>query len=451
MALQQSPAYRRSRGATRAPLAALAFSLAISLVGGRPTSAADPPAAEPSVMPGSVAMPASLDLAACLNLALQHQPRIAAARASLAAAEDGKRALDALHIPPILDPEIPVRRRQACLGVTAAAAGLEQAEHDAVYAVTRTYFTVVYAREQERVARGVVDRLSAINEVARGALQSGARNVTSTDVNRTTVYLRLAQTQQVKAAQGVKRATIALREAIGFGPEFHFDVAAGRLPQLDVRLSEDDIVASALSRRGEMAQAGIFAEETCLEVEAQSTTIQRRKETFASGSDIHARAVPSGEHNDDYRPGGIIPEMPTLLVGNRPERVKHARALNARAEALVEGTRNLIALEAEDAFLRWEEASQEVVAARDAAESGELMANDLSKDFTSGLKVRVEDVVNARVLGSQAQSRYNEYLYRQILALADIERITAGGVCAGLVELAATRGQSGTTPGTGAR
>jgi outer membrane efflux protein len=431
------PKDRGSFRSSKKLLLSCVLSLAVPLTGERLARAAEPIAA-----PAGAVTAESLDLAACLNLALQRQPRIAAARFSLAAAQDGKEALDALHIPPVLDPEIPVRRRQACLGVTAAAAALEQAEHETVYAVTRTYFTVLFAREQERVARSVVDRLSAVNEVARKALDSGARNVTSSDVNRTTVYLNLAQTQQYKAAQGVKRALAALREAIGIGPEYRFDVPPGKLPQLNVQISQDDVVARALARRGEMVQATIFAEETCLEVEAQGTSMHRKMQTFAAGADIHSRPVPQGEHNEDYRPGGILPEMPTLLAGARPERVKHARSLNARAEAMVEGTRNLIALEAEDAFIRWEEASQEVPAARAAADAGDQLADDLSKEFTSGLKVKVDEVVNARVLGSTARSRYNEYLYRQILALADIERITAGGVCAGLVELAVPRTQA---------
>jgi outer membrane protein TolC len=376
-----------------------------------------------------------------LNLALQHQPRIAAARASLAAAEDGKRALDSLHIPTIIDPELPIRRKQACLGVSAAAAALEQAEHDAVYAVTRNFYTVIFAREQERVARSVVDRLSAINEVARGQLQSGARDITTTDVNRTTVYLRLALTQQHKATSGVKRAVAALREAIGFGPEFQFEVASAQLPKLDVKLDLPDVIANALARRGEMARAAAFSEVTCLEVQAQGTGLHRRMETFAAGSDIHGSPVPLEEHNDIYKPGGIFPEMPTLLVGQRGEREKRASSFHARAEALVEGTRNLISLEAEDAFLRWEDASLEGKAAREATESGEQLAEDLSRDFNARLKVKVEDVVNARVLAAQARSRYNEALYHQILALADIERITAGGICAGLTELAGVRPQ----------
>ena len=42
--------------------------------------------------------------------------------------------------------------------------------------------------------------------------------------------------------------------------------------------------------------------------------------------------------------------------------------------------------------------------------------------------------MSARVLAAQARSQYNEFLYRQILALADLERVTAGGFCPGLVE-----------------
>src|SRR5262249_55132192 len=151
----------------------------------------------------------ALDLAGCLDLGYQHHPRIAAQRASLAAAEDGLRALEKLHVPALLAPELPVRRRQAALGVSAAAAGLDQAQRETAYAVPRTYFTVLYARDQERVARGVVDRLTATRDAAQKQLDAGARDVTAVDVRRASVYLRLAVARRVQAAQGVKRALAA--------------------------------------------------------------------------------------------------------------------------------------------------------------------------------------------------------------------------------------------------
>jgi len=88
-----------------------------------------------------------------------------------------------------------------------------------------------------------------------------------------------------------------------------------------------------------------------------------------------------------------------------------------------------------------------VPAAREAAETGDKLAEDLTKDFTSGAKVKVEEVVNARVLAAQARSQYHEFLYKEILALADLERITAGAFCAGFVEPAVPRVQP--PPGEG--
>jgi TP901-1 family phage major tail protein len=163
-------------------------------------------------------------------------------------------------------------------------------------------------------------------------------------------------------------------------------------------------------------------------------------QTFAAGSDLHARPVPPEVRNTEYRPGAVPPEMPGLLVGSRAERVRHAETLSGRAGAVVEVTRGLIALEAADAFLRWEEAAQQARQARKAAEAGDKLADELSKDFAAGLKVKVEEVVTARVLASEARAQYNEALYRQVVALADLERVTAGGVHAGLVEPAPARG-----------
>jgi outer membrane protein TolC len=124
--------------------------------------------------------------------------------------------------------------------------------------------------------------------------------------------------------------------------------------------------------------------------------------------------------------------MPPKLFGTRPWRVEQAQDYHMRAAAVAEKTRNLIALEAADAFLRWEEAAEQSAATRRAADNAEKMSNGLRKDFLASLKVKVEDVMNAQVLAAQARSQYTEYLYHQILALADLERVTAGGFAAGL-------------------
>jgi hypothetical protein len=140
--------------------------------------------------------------------------------------------------------------------------------------------------------------------------------------------------------------------------------------------------------------------------------------------------------NNEYRPGGVVPEMPVLLVGPRARRVQHVRSLYVRALAMVETTRNLLALQAEDAFLRWEQASRQARLAGEAADAADKLAEGLRKDFIAMQKVRVEEVASATATAAQARAQSNEFLSRKIVALADLERVTAGGFCAGLVESA---------------
>lgn len=403
--------------------------LCLALV--RPGTAEPPGAVDSSwtVVPAPARM---LGLEECIALALQQQPALAAQRASLAAAEDGCRALDDLRVPTCLARDLPIRRQQAALGVSAAAAALDQAERQTIYAVTRTYFTVLYAREQEAVAGSVVQRLATTNEVAGTMLQAGAAQVTSADLGRSTVYLELARTKQVEAARGVDRALAALREAIGLGPECRLQVPAGHLAEPTVRPSRQEVVAWAVARANALIQVRVLAEVSGLEVAAQATSLHLRMETFASGADIHAHPIPQEIQNHDYRPGAVPPEMPTILAGPRGDRVQRAQSFHARAAAVETKTRNLIALEAEDAYFRWEEASQQAVHAKKAAQAGDKLASELNKDFTGGLKIKVEDVINAHVLASQAHAQYNEFLYREIVALADLERVTAGAFVAGL-------------------
>jgi outer membrane protein TolC len=426
------------RARTRAVWFLVLAALPGCVAGARVGQAPGPVLAEVHRAPPPLAPPAGpLRLAQCLHLALQHQPRVAAARASLAAAQDVEHALAVLQVPAFLAPELPIRRQQAALGVSAAAAAVDQAEREAAQAVTRTWFTVVYAREQLRVTTSVVERISDVRKTAQEMLSAGARDVSATDVKRSLLYLRLAQARQVEAEDGVERGLAALKEAIGLGGSCRLETPSDRLPRPQRRPVREEVVAAALARRGEQIRAGAFVQIARLEVAAQGTRCTPRMQTFATGADLHASQVPPGASNTEYRPGGVPPEMPPLLAGSRAGRVKQALSLQARAQTVAETTRNLIALEAEDAFLRWRQADRQARRADEAAGAGDELADQLSKDLTAGLRVKVEEVLNARVAASQARGQLNEYLFREVLALADLERITAGGFCAGLAEPAA--------------
>ena len=68
---------------------------------------------------------------------------------------------------------------------------------------------------------------------------------------------------------------------------------------------------------------------------------------------------------------------------------------------------------------------------REAARLSKALAERFRK--TDVKNVKREDLLQTDVLAGQAQAAFNESIYHQILSLANLERITAGGFNAGIV------------------
>ena len=378
-----------------------------------------------------------LSLADCLRIARERQPALRAYQASLAAAEDGSQALQNLpRFAALFAKDLPVRKEQACLGIEIAAARLQQAERETTYAVTRTYFSILFARDQKKVANKVVTELNDALENAKRLVKGGAKKPTQNDVERTEVYLGLAQLKMEEADAGAARAMAGLREAMGVGPDFAFEIVGDQLPEPGVKVNKQEIIAQALSRRAELTRASLSAQVTDLEVDAQGRSRKKKVPTFHMGSDIHADSVPQGVMDDEYRPGAIGPEMPPMLVGKRGDRQARAEDFAARAGAVVDKARGLITLEAEDAYLKWQQNGANAARARDAADRGDKLAERIREDFKAlGEAVDYKEVLEAVVIASQARAQYNEAKFKLIVALASLERITGGGFPAGLVSV----------------
>lgn len=369
-----------------------------------------------------------LSLADCIAIALDKQPSIQAARDDLAAAMVGqKNNCKDRSFADILVKSLKYRRKQAELGRVAASVGVDLSEQETIYAVTRNYISVLFAREQREVAQRVVTRLSDSLSIGQRFLKQGVKELTQNSVDRNKVFLQLAQTRLVDADEGVRRAMAALREAMGYGPEFCFDVPQQHMPDMPESLSKDEVIALALSRRPEMTEAVVAAQVTCLEVKAQDAEHGIKKLTFAAAADIHAKSIPNGVADGEYRPGALGLEMPVYLIGRRPDRVEKACDFAARTGAVVDKTRILISLEAENEYYAWEGERRKLANAREAADLGDKVSQDTLNDFNGGQNVTYRDVLESAIVAAQARAQYNEIRYRYLLALAAIERITAGG------------------------
>jgi outer membrane protein TolC len=371
----------------------------------------------------------AMNLETCLATADARQPALAAARASLAAAESGKRGLDSLRFGALLSPDLPIRKEQSCLGITIAAAAVQQAEWETRYAVARTYWSVLYARSQLHVVDGVVEKLDSSAKKAKGFVAVGDPNIKVTQVDVDSLYLNLtfARAKRCEAAAGVEKATAALREAIGLCATDPLIVPDEPLPSLVESFDKAILVQWALCKRGEMAQAAAAAQVAELEICAQQRLFCRPvTNTFAAGADLHAKQIPQGRANGEFVPGAIGLEMPTTFAGHRPERTERAADFATRAQAVVEKTRNLITLEVDAAYLKWEEAACKARLLADAPATAAKTAKTVQGRFDQGA-TSGEDLIKARTQEDYAQAQYNEALFIHAVALATIERVTAGG------------------------
>jgi outer membrane protein TolC len=376
-----------------------------------------------------LAAPPSLTLADCIHIGLERQPAIAAQRASLAAAVAQRTALDRMVCISFFSHEMGYRKQQACVGIAIAQASVETAEWETVYAVTRCYYTVVYARKQEAVVNGLVEKLERARRSAADLVKKGDPDnmVTQVDVDKLAVNIDLLQLRQIEATTGVERATAALREAMGFNCDAPLPLVLEEFPSTGEGLDRQALVQLALSRRGELMQAHGAARLAELEVCAQNTgCLLPFKMTFAAAADIHAVPIPQGTSNGTYRPAAVGPEMPTTLVGRKADRVARAEEYSIRAGAVVEKTQGLIALEATDAFSQWQAAAARVRTMRESLPKSAKLAELIAVRFDNG-KVSAEDYLRARTLEDQTESQLNEALFHHALALAALERVTAGG------------------------
>jgi outer membrane protein len=369
----------------------------------------------------------ALSLQDCVELGLQYQPALAAAQSSLDGAQSGYQALQNLRLIGRISKQMPIRRDQACWGITIAEAGLQQAEWETRYAVTRNYFSAIHARNQKKVVDSVLVKLEENLENAKRMVEAGEGKVTNIDVWNLQVQIGFFKARLAEATIGIDRARSALREAIGVDKDYPLPLdKQARLPDPIYKFNRVQLIALGLGRRGEMIQATAAEQVTALEIDAQQRSRKIKVETFGSGGDVHARPIPQGVANSEYRPGAIGLEMPPQFAGHKRDRVQRAQAYNDRAGAVVDKTQKLITLEVDAAYQKWQEAIEKIQQLEPTIALSKKIADNVTAQFRDK-KAKGEEMIKARTLEDQVMSLYNEALYNHALALAAIERVTAGG------------------------
>jgi outer membrane protein TolC len=355
-----------------------------------------------------------------------------AVMASELATTRGQQSLENIgRVGQTLSPDLPIRKEQASRGVIAAAADVQKTHNEVVQDVTRLYYTVVYAGQQEAIAADVVAQIELLVDIGEKILKSPMPGqMTRQKLDVMLIGLAEARMLHLTASTGVKQATAALREVMAVEPAFAFRVKDRELPVMTQKkeLTRDTVIQYALDRRPELALAAAGVDAFRLEVYAQGKVPFRRAvPTLASGSDIHARILPPGSRGKDYRPEPVAPEMPPQLVGSKYDRVCRAMAYSQRADAVYEKTRNLVMLEAETGFYDVELHGERQRLSREKSDRGRALMKFVESNIDNP-NTQKEVLVQTYALAAKAQSDYVEAVYQYLVALAALERITAGGV-----------------------
>jgi outer membrane protein TolC len=376
-----------------------------------------------------------LGLGECISIAIERHPNLKAVRASTSASAAGFRSLTRFGtVGTLISPDLEIRKQQAQRGMTGASGEYQKAHNELVQDVTRMYFTAVYAKQQLAVAEDVIAELVEMERLIKKIIEEvkdpkDLGGLTPGKLMVVQIGIREARQLRAKAVVGRKQALAALRQTMAVDSTFAFRVKDQELPVMKqaVEISREKVVELAVGRRPELALAAAGVDVFRLEVYAQGKIpFKRVVPTFASGADLHSRDIPQTMRGKEYRPGGIIPEMPTQLVGSKYDRVCRAMAFSQKADAVFESAHSLIVLEAENGFFELELATERLRLAKEQHDLA-LALQKYTRENLPEIKAK-DQVVQVEVLVAKTLSDYVEAVFQHLLALSALERITAGGI-----------------------
>jgi hypothetical protein len=363
-----------------------------------------------------------LDLEACLSMAMDQQASIRAARATLHANIAKSDALERSgRLGAILSSDLKVRRQQVLHGIQAARLAVEKAENETRQAVTFTYLMAVYAKQQRRELSAILTNLKQLREGASRLVERFPGQLELVDIANNASASKVPE-----AENGYEQALAALREAIGTSDRV--TPVNDAIPEGKCSISsQDEAIAKAVANRPEIGQAELAAVIFALEIEAQCRmrfTMAGR--TLASGSDLHSILVPLGQFDEKYQPGAIAPEMPSVIPGNRRDRVNQAEILASRATIVREKVQALVELEAGNAWLRYKQNADKLPVLEKAIKVAHKRSEDLKEDLGGDNKVSPRDVLESGLIETTLKQQSIEAKLGAIQALATLERATGG-------------------------
>jgi outer membrane protein len=325
--------------------------------------------------------------------------------------------------------KIRYRNEQAKLGIEAAGQDVAMTKEQVVFAVTRAYYAVLFARELGRVAEDARGQFQATESLAQSMLATGNLYVTKADLRRATALRVLAENQKIEARRTADQALAGLRAAMGVRQLMPLEVADDRLAFAAAELDRDALLALALRQRPEMVKAQLAVQAAELERKIAKAQFRPDVGAFARMSTIHDnRDYPNPTQPTQFA-AGVEASLPLVAGGRRVAERHRADALYETACAGRDLVRNQIELEVVQAYLEWQEMSERLPLAKKAADSAELALKSLRDELALGLEDKdyprhFDNRLSTRLLLSQAEVAYYQQVFAYDLALAKVRLAT---------------------------
>jgi len=377
-----------------------------------------------------------ITLSEALELMNANHPRIHAAEASVRGSEAGLRGVQNLPLFAKLSPDMKYRKQQSELGIEVADAGLRQEIRDTSYGVARSYFLVVYSKQQRDLSAQVLDIL--VKNIKALELKIALKKTPEDEIKMQKLRLGLVEAKHKNslATTGFERAKALLieeaggRKKIGLIEPMETEFPSYDLLGLLTPEFIEEMIEKTATVREEIIKSSKASQILALEVNAQrSARFNPKFRTFASGSDLHYIPIGVQGRGENFTPEAITIEMPSSLVGKKSDRVARAQAFADRGAAVEESTKNLIRLEVRNAF-------QLLLETRTSFNDLKKVEPELRKIISdlhdNPLKFLNSDNAELFEKAGKMLGNFNHAKFITMDNLADLERITSGTFSVGL-------------------
>ena len=411
------------------------------------------------VISGSVDKNVNLDLNSCIYLALGNNPRISSAFNDVLASDARIKQVWANYFPTISWQTGYTRLRQLQLsdalgrnlefnyyllgqislqqmlydfGVTQNQATIRRLDYenfkkefeatvnDVIFQTKSSYFTVLYAYENKKVAQYSVDKFSRFYKQAKAYYRTGRSpkvDVTIAETNLSNAKLKLIQ-----AENSVNIAIANLNYSMGL-PYLKNYVISERLEYKPLDLSFEDMIKYAKDSRPELKQAEI-------KVEQMNQTVKLAKKSYFPTISLEGQYQRGGRtwnSNYGFNIGGYLtfPAVNMMLVRNE---IREAKYLYDKELANAKNTQNNIYLELQKAYLKLIEKKNQLPVAQ-------LQEKQASENFNLSFRMygvgvgSPSEVKDAEITYENAQLTYYSSVYEYNMAKAELEKAIGRNLC----------------------